>query len=210
MAEDPEMLLAPFKITAPVPVLLKVPLFMIPPPKVKGGLVAVFVNEVPELIVNKPVKVLVPAVVPSFIDDVPFRVVVPAVVKLVAFKFICPEPFKIVLPFTIIVAAADEPVNVPFTVKLPVTVIVPTALLPAKVPFIVKSPLIVIEFELLNVNVPPVLMVKLATLIELVFKVTLCPLLIITLVPVEFGTTAGDHVPVDPQFQVGPAPVLLV
>jgi len=155
----------------------------------------VFVNEVPELIVNKPVKVFVPAVVTSFIEDVPFKVVVPVVLKLEAFKLIAPVPFTIVLPLTFIVAAPVEPVNVPATIKLPVTVIVPVAAAEFKVPLMVKSPLTVIEFAPLNVKVPPELMVKFATLMAVVFNVMLCPVLMITLVPIAFGTTAGDQEP---------------
>lgn len=125
------------------------------------------------MIVNKPVKVFVPAAVASLIEDVPLRVVVPDVLKLEAFKLITPVPFTIVFPPTFIVAAPVEPVNVPATIKLPVTVIVPVAAAEFRVPLIVKSPLTVIPFAPLNVKIPPEFIVKLATLIPVVFNVML-------------------------------------
>ncbi len=165
-----------------------------------------FVNEVPEFTVNKPVKVFVPAVVASFIEDVPLRVVVPVVLKLEAFRLITPEPLTIVLPPTFIVAAAEDPVNVPATIKLPVTVIVPVAPAEFKVPLMVKSPLTVMLFAPPNVKVPPEFIVKLPQ-VAAEFKVTLCGLTIVTFVG-EVGTV-GLVLQVVPKLQL-PVPALLV
>ena len=79
IADAPPMVVVFEIVTAPVPVLLNVPAFEIPPANSKGELLAVL-KEPPELTVNKPVKILVPELLLSV--NVPATVVVPPAVKL--------------------------------------------------------------------------------------------------------------------------------
>jgi hypothetical protein len=78
------------RITAPVPVLLKVPELEIPPPNVYAELFAVETDP-PELMVTKPVNVLDPPLLSS--DNKPDTEVVPLTLKVEEDKLsVVPEP----------------------------------------------------------------------------------------------------------------------
>ena len=102
-------------VTVPVPVLLNVPAFEIPPPKMVGEVLAVL-KDAPELIVSSPENVFDPLLLPS--------VKLPAVTEVfpAQLKFPAPkakEPATFVLPETEIAPVAVPTFTVPFRAKLP-------------------------------------------------------------------------------------------
>lgn len=159
------------RFTFPEPEMLKVPLLVIPPPKLKVELFDVE-NEAVEGTVTRPLKVLVPVLLLSVMDPAPTSVVAPLTVKFASPTFndppvfitrlppvlnVFPPKLRVVAPLIVhtglVVIAIDEVLeNRRVLLKVIPPVVAPVRI---KVPVLVMSSLNVMlaEFDVL-LNVP--------------------------------------------------------